>query len=213
MVTKIESSKQNNIIAQVSFFKKQEAWLLMAIIAIGTGGLFAWISYIAPLVTNVSGLDPNRVPIIMILIGIGMFFGNLLGGKMADTISPTKAAIASFSAMAICLVFVYFVSPFQWSAYIMAFITGLVSFTIGPPTQMMLIRTAKGAETLAAAGGQAAFNLGNTLGAYLGGIPITYGLMYNTPSLVGVGMATIGALLACVFLVQFVQKNRIPSAD
>lgn len=210
---KIESSKHNDIIAQLSFFKKSEAWLLMAIISIGTGGLFAWISYIAPLVTNVSGLEANRVPLIMVLIGVGMFFGNLLGGKLADTISPTKAAIASFSSMAICLVIVFFISPFQWSAYIMAFITGLVSFTIGPPTQMMLIRTAKGAETLAAAGGQAAFNLGNTLGAYLGGIPIVYGLAYNTPSLVGVGMATIGALLTLVFLVQYVQKNRIPIAD
>lgn len=88
----------------------------------------------------------------------------------------------------------------------MAFITGLVSFTIGPPTQMMLIRTAKGAETLAAAGGQAAFNLGNTLGAYLGGIPIIYGLAYNTPSLVGVGMATIGALLTLVFWYSMCKK-------
>lgn len=71
------------------------------------GGLFAWISYIAPLVTNVSGLEANRVPLIMVLIGVGMFFGNLLGGKLADTISPTKAAIASFSSMAICLVIVF----------------------------------------------------------------------------------------------------------
>ncbi|MNN07245.1 Inner membrane transport protein YdhP [compost metagenome] len=205
---KIEASKGNNIFSQLNFFNKKIAWLLMAIIAIGTGGLFAWISYIAPLVTNVSGIAADRVPLIMVLIGVGMFFGNLIGGKLADTISPTKAAIASFSAMALCLVMVYFISPLGWTAYPLAFITGLVSFTIGSPTQLMLIRASKEAATLAAAGGQAAFNLGNTLGAFLGGIPITLGLAYNTPSLVGVGMASIGALLTLLYLKAYDSKSQ-----
>ncbi|WP_343569233.1 MFS transporter [Sphingobacterium sp.] len=205
---KIEASKGNNIFSQLNFFNKKIAWLLMAIIAIGTGGLFAWISYIAPLVTNVSGIAADRVPLIMILIGVGMFFGNLIGGKLADTISPTKAAIASFSAMALCLVMVYFISPLGWTAYPLAFITGLVSFTIGSPTQLMLIRASKEAATLAAAGGQAAFNLGNTLGAFLGGIPITLHFAYNTPSLVGVGMASIGALLTLLYLKVYDSKSQ-----
>ena len=77
-----------------------------------------------------------------------MCFGNLLGGKLADSISPTKAAMICFSSMAVCLVVVYFTSPIEWTAYPMAFITGLISFTIGAPIQIMLIRTAEGAETL-----------------------------------------------------------------
>jgi len=82
----------------------------------------------------------------------------------------------------------------------MAFITGLISFSIGSPLQMMLINNAKGAETFAAAAGQASFNIGNTLGAYLGAIPITLGYAYNYPSLVGVAMASMGAVLAYTFL-------------
>ena len=89
----------------------------------------------------------------------------------------------------------------------MAFITGLISFTIGSPIQMMLIRTAEGSETLAAAAGQASFNMGNTLGAYLGGIPITLGLAYNTPVLVGSGMAMIGVMLTFVFYKAVVMKK------
>lgn len=206
---KTESSSSNDIIGQISFFKRWEAWLLVAIISIGTGGLFAWISYIGPMVTKVGGLAENQIPIIMFLVGLGMFFGNLIGGKLADTISPTKAAMASFTAMALCLVAVYFTAESYYMSFVMAFVTGMVSFTIGSSLQMMLITTAKGAETLAAAAGQASFNLGNTLGAYFGGIPITMGLAYNSPVLVGVGMAFSGAILAFIFLRTVVIKQGI----
>jgi len=205
---KLKANKDTNIISQISYFKKWYAWLIIAIISIGTGGLFAWISYIAPLVTNVSGLDPDRVPLIMVLVGLGMFFGNLLGGKLADSILPTKASMASFGAMALCLIVLFFVAHIESLAYVMAFVTGMISFTIGPCLQMMLINNAKGAETFAAAAGQAAFNIGNTFGAFFGAIPITLGYAYNYPALVGAGMASIGTLLTFIFLKTFVLKKR-----
>jgi len=105
--------------------------------------------------------------------------------------------------MAVTLVVVYFTAHITEMAYVMAFITGMVAFTIGSPLQMVLINSAKGSETIAAAAGQASFNIGNTLGAYFGGIPITLGFAYNTPVLVGVGMASIGASLALVYLKRF----------
>lgn len=204
---RIPGEKESKISKQLVYFKKKEAWYLIALVSIGTGGLFAWLSYIAPLVTNVSGLASDRIPLVMTLVGLGMFFGNLLGGKLADSISPTKAVITSFSCMVLCLILVYFISPVLWAAYPMAFVTGLVSFTIGPPIQMMLIRTAHGSETLAAAGGQASFNIGNTLGAFLGGIPISYGLAYNTPVLIGAGLAFTGAIITFIFYRQIVLKK------
>lgn len=196
---KIESPN-SNLFKQLTYFKRWQSWLLIAIISIGTGGLFAWISYIAPLVTEVSGVQEDRVAIIMILVGLGMFFGNILGGKLADTVNPTKATIICFLSMAGCLLVVHFTAHLEWMAYIMAFITGIISFSVGSPIQMMLIRNAKGAETFAAAAGQASFNMGNTLGAYLGGLPIVMGFAYDTPVLVGVGMASIGVGLTVAFL-------------
>lgn len=188
---------------QLRYFTRREAWLIIAIISIGTGGLFAWISYIGPLVTQVSGLLETRVPIIMFLVGSGMFIGNLLGGKLADTIAPSRAAMFCFSLMALCLVVLYFVSPIKSMAYPMAFITGVISFSIGSSLQMMLILSAKGAETIAASAGQAAFNVGNSLGAYFGAIPISLGLAYNTPLLVGAGMASIGVLLSFLYIIYY----------
>lgn len=198
-----------NIRKQVSYFTRKEAWLIIAVIAVGTGGLFAWISYIGPLVTKVSGLSEGNVPIIMFLVGLGMFFGNLIGGKLADTFIPTKAAMYSFMAMGICLVIGYFVSPIDWAAYPMAFITGGVAFSIGSSLQMMLINSAEGAETIAASAGQAAFNIGNSLGAYFGAIPIGLGFAFNTPMLVGAGLAFSGSILALVYLVFYrLGKNK-----
>ena len=196
---KIQGSNKN-LFGQLSYFKKGRSWLLIAIISIGTGGLFAWISYIAPMVTEVSNVPEGRVPMIMILVGLGMFFGNILGGKLADAVNPTKATILCFSSMVLCLLVVHFTAHIHELAYVMAFITGVISFSVGSPIQMMLIRDAKGAETFAASAGQASFNMGNTLGAFLGGIPITMGLAYDTPVLVGVGMASIGVLLTVAFL-------------
>jgi len=90
----------------------------------------------------------------------------------------------------------------------MAFITGMIAFTIGSPLQMMLINNAKGAETFAAAAGQASFNVGNSLGAYFGAIPIAMGFAYNYPSLIGVTMASTGAILAFVFLLKVENKRK-----
>lgn len=203
----IPANKNNNVIQQISYFKRWDAWLMVAVIAIGTGGLFAWISYISKLVTTVSGLSPDQVSIIMILIGAGMFVGNIVGGKLADRISPSKAAIASFSAMACCLLILFFIAHITVLAYPMAFITGMIAFSIGSPLQMMLINNAKGAETFAAAGGQASFNIGNSLGAYFGAIPIAFGLSYNYPSLIGVVMASMGAILALLFYLKVEKKQ------
>ena len=199
-VPNLKNTNKGSLKEQLSFFKKWEAWVLILMISIGTSGLFAWISYISPLMTNVADLPKAKVPIIMTLIGLGMFVGNFIGGKLADTMSPNKAAIISFSAMALCLVVVYFTSHNEIMAYVMSFITGLIAFTIGSPIQMMLIKNGKGSETLAAAAGQASFNVGNALGAFLGGIPIAMGLGYNSQLWVGFIMASVGAIIACVFL-------------
>lgn len=206
------ANKNNNIKQQIGYFKRWEAWLMIAIISIGTGGLFAWMSYISKLVTTVSGLPEGNVSIIMILIGAGMCVGNILGGKVADTLSPTKAAITCFLAMATCLLVLFFIAHITVLAYPMAFITGMTAFSIAPSLQMMLINNAKGAETFAASAGQAAFNIGNSIGAYLGAIPIMYGLTYNYPSLVGVVMASVGALLTYIFLVKVERKDAVQAA-
>src|SRR5690606_24239167 len=89
----LKSHFSGNVFRQLDYFRSPLAWILIAMISIGTGGLFAWMSYIAPLMTEVAGLRAGEVPFIMVLVGLGMVFGNLLGGKLADSTTPIKASI------------------------------------------------------------------------------------------------------------------------
>ena len=192
----LPANKNRDLKAELSFFKKQEAWLIIIMISIGTGGLFTWYSYIAPLMTDVAGFSAGSVTYIIMLAGLGMLFGNFIGGYLADKFSPAKASVALLLTMVITLIVVHFVSFNPVLALIMTFITGAVSFALAAPIQMLMITSAKGSEMLAASASQASFNIGNALGAFFGGMPLFYGYNYTWPALVGAAMAFIGALFA-----------------
>lgn len=191
---------------EFNFFKTREAWLIVLLTSIGTGGLFAWISYIAPLMTNVSGFEADTVAYIMVLAGLGMVVGNILGGKLADAMAPVKACLVLMCAMALTLGAIYLLSENKMVSLLLTFIAGALSLSLAAPIQMLMIRTAKNAEMLGAAVTQASFNIGNSLGAFFGGLPIAIGLAYNTPSLVGVVMALVGAGI-CWYLMRYLQRR------
>jgi len=186
--------------SELKLLKSPDAWLIILVTAIGTGGLFAWISYIAPLMTDVSHFSANNVSWILVLAGFGMVVGNVVGGKLADKIAPVKACGALLTAMAVTLLAIFFLSGNQVISLILTFIAGALSMAIASPIQILMIRTAKGAEMLGAAVTQAAFNIGNALGAFFGGLPIAAGLGFTYPALAGTLMAVIGVLFAYILL-------------
>ena len=196
----LEARAKETIKSQLQFFKKKEAWLIIVITSFGFGGLFCWISYIAPLLTDVSKFSAEDVPYILILAGLGMVVGNFAGGKLADKFSPAKTVISILLIMALDLVSVYFFSSIQIVSLILVFLTGAIAFAAVAPIQMLMINTAVGAEMIASAAIQAAFNIGNALGAFLGGLPLVAGFSYASPNLVGVGMALLGVVLVFIFI-------------
>ncbi|CAM3873766.1 MFS transporter [Pontibacter korlensis] len=196
----LSATKQGNVRSELGFFKSREAWLILLITAIGTGGLFAWISYIAPLMTEVSGFAPDMVPYILILAGFGMVVGNFVGGRLADRVKPVKACLLLLLCMASALLIIFFGSESKAVSLVMTFVAGGLSLAIAAPIQILMIKTAKGAEMLGAATTQAAFNIGNALGAFFGGLPIAMGYGYTSPELVGALMATVGATFAVMLM-------------
>jgi DHA1 family arabinose polymer transporter-like MFS transporter len=133
-------------------------------------------------------------------VGLGMFVGNVVGGKLADRLPPAVACLTLLLAMATTLLLIYFASSNQASSLVLTFLAGSCSLAIAAPIQILMIRTSKGAEMLGASITQAAFNMGNALGAFLGGLPLAAGFGYTTPALVGVGLAVVGAGFAYVLL-------------
>lgn len=184
--------------AELNLFKRAETWLIILLTAIGTGGMFCWVSYIAPLMTDVSHFPATYVPYIMMVVGLGMFVGNVVGGRLADRFSPLPAASALLLAMAGTLLAIYFASGNQVLSLALTFLAGSFALALAAPIQILMIQSSKGAEMLGASVTQAAFNMGNALGAFLGGLPIAAGFGYTSPALVGVGLALAGVGFAYV---------------
>lgn len=198
----LPASRTSNIRSELKVFSRLDPWLIFLITAIGTGGLFCWISYIAPLMTEVSGFSASMVPYILMVAGLGMFVGNLVGGRLADRLKPLTACIVLLVAMSVTLMLIFFFSESQIMSLALTFIAGSCSLAIASPIQMLMIQSSKGAEMLGASITQAAFNMGNALGAFLVGLPIAAGFGYTSPEAVGVGMALTGALFAWILIIR-----------
>ncbi len=186
----------------LSRLQKRELVALLALTAIGTGGFFAWYSYIAPLLIEVSGLAPAQVSYAMILAGLGMVAGNMLGAKMVEWFRPVRAIVVGMSAMsAMLLVNSYLVADPAWALFL-CFAIGLVTFTLAAPIQMAIIDASRGSEMLASSWNQSAFNIANANGAYLAGLPIAYGFGVVAAGRVGALLAALGAAIALVIWLQ-----------
>jgi DHA1 family arabinose polymer transporter-like MFS transporter len=193
----MEVKERANYLSQLGFLKKSQSWYVLLITAIGFGGLFTWLSYISPLMTEVSHIETRNVAYVMVLAGGGMVVGNLLGGYLTDRIGVFKASMLFLSLMMTALLCVFFFSAHAPSALVLTFVCGILSMALGAPVNVMMLRAAPDSEMMSAAFMQAAFNTANAAGAYFGGLPLTFGLSYEYPSLVGV-MMTLTGLLICI---------------
>ena len=198
---KIEVEAAEEKVSVSKGLKNTELWALIALTTIGTGGFFAWYSYVAPLITDVAGLPNHFVGYAMMLAGLGMVVGNFLGAKMAELFSPLKAVIVSLSVMSGILILNMFLATNPYLLMALTFIIGAISFTVATPIQMAIINTSKGSEMLGSSMNQSAFNMGNASGAYLAGLPIAfgYGIIYS--SLVGAILAFSGVVIAVAILI------------
>jgi len=188
---------------ELEFFKTVKSWHILLIVSIGFGGLFAWFSYIAPLVINVSGFHESSVSYIMVVAGAGMVLGNIIGGYLADKYNPVKVLILLLSLMLAVLLLIFSFSESKAIAIALTFIAGALSFSISSPVNILMMKHAKKSEMLGSAFIQSAFNVSNALGAFAGGIPLFFGLSYIYPSLVGALLALIGVILSILFVKRY----------
>jgi len=176
---------------------KPQVWLTMLAGAIGFGGMFALFSYIAPAVTEVSGLPSSAIPVFLLTLGVGMVVGNWAAGRMVDR-SVLGSLLGSTIGLAVVLVVYWAVAPHGWVALPAAFAVTFVGSVLALSMMIRLIDVAGHAETLGAAMSHSSLNVGNALGAWLGGVVIAAGLGFRAPILVGVALAVAGFLVVVV---------------
>jgi DHA1 family inner membrane transport protein len=176
-------------------FARLPVWVALATGAIGFGGLFAVYTYIAKITTEVTGLDAGAVPIALVVAGLGMTAGNLVGGRLADR-GPLRAVFLTFAAFAVTLTFLALTASSPAGLFAGLFLVVAAGGALGPAIQTRLMDVAGDSQTLAAAANHSGLNIGNSLGAALGGLVIAGGLGYVAPIWVGVLLVVPGVLLA-----------------
>lgn len=203
-VPHVEGLKDTGFKGQFRFLKTPAPWLILGATALGNGGVFCWYSYINLLLTEVSGFTAESITALMVLAGFGMVVGNLVSGRLSDRYTPGKVGTTVQAMICIVLLLIFFLSPYPWlSALLMCLCTAGL-FAVSSPEQVLIIRVAKGGEMLGAACVQVAFNLGNAIGAYVGGLAISGG--YRYPALAGVPFAMVGFILFLTFYKKYQAK-------
>ncbi|SEB13290.1 MFS transporter [Leifsonia sp. 21MFCrub1.1] len=192
---------------ELSAFRSGQVWFSLIATVLGFGGMFGAFTYIAYTLTGVSGFPSSAVPWLLILFGLGLFAGNWVGGRLADR-SIDGTLLWLLGALAVVLVGFALVAGMPVGAVIALVLMGAFGFATVPALQLRVLSYASHAPTLASGGNIAAFNLGNALGAWLGGLTIAAGLGYTSPLWVGAAM-TIGALV--VVAIAAAASRRRPS--
>lgn len=178
-------------------FKSRQVWFSIAVTVLGYGGMFGAFTYIAFTLTEVSGFAASAVPWLLILFGVGLFIGNTIGGKAADR-NVDKTLLVVISVLAVILAAFALTAASQPLTIAALFLMGGFGFATVPGLQMRVMKHAASAPTLASGANIGAFNLGNALGAWLGGVTITAGLGYSSPIWAGAGLTVLGLAVMAV---------------
>ncbi|MGW6099450.1 MFS transporter [Streptomyces sp. NPDC055157] len=190
---------------ELGVFRNIQVILAMLMTILGFGGVFAAITYIAPMMTEVTGYAESSMIWLMVLFGLGMVVGNLAGGKLADR-ALMPMLYTSLSALAVVLALFTVTAHNKAAAAATIFLIGALGFATVPPLQKRVLDLSAGAPTLASAVNVGAFNLGNAMAAWLGGLVIAAGLGYTSANWVGAALTASAIVIAVISA--SIDKNR-----
>jgi MFS transporter, DHA1 family, inner membrane transport protein len=187
---------------------RPQVQLVLALSTLSSMALFCVFTYIAPILEQVTHLSPAAVTRVLVIFGVGITAGNLLGGRLSDW-KQMPVLLSGFVLLIVIFIAMPFTTPHAIPAVIMVFVWGGIHFGTGSPLQARIVDQAKGAPNLASTLNQGAFNLGNALGASMGGILLTEGVSYRY---LPIGSAAIASLALLVALIALrMEKSRMAS--
>lgn len=188
------SDEVSNLRRELRAFRSVQVWLSIVVTVLGYGGMFGAFTYIAFTLTDVSGFASSSVPWLLVLFGGGLFVGNYLGGKAADR-NLTGTLTILLGALTFVLVFFALTAESRPATIASLVLMGAFGFATVPGLQMRVMSFASDAPTMASGANIAAFNLGNALGAWLGGVTISAGLGYTSPIWAGAGITAAASIV------------------
>ncbi|WP_433824712.1 MFS transporter [Actinoplanes sp. CA-015351] len=177
-----------------AIFRSRQVWLSMIITVLGFGGMFGAFSFIAYALTQVSGFSVANVPWLLVLFGVGLFAGNIAGGKAAD-LNPGRTLAVLLAGLTVVLAVFATVAGSQIATVVALVLMGGFGFATVPGLQMRIMTHAQASPTLASGANIAAFNVGNAFGAWIGGLTLAAGLGYTAPLWAGAAVTLAGLIV------------------
>lgn len=196
---------------ELGAFTSLQVWLSLGVTILGYGGMFGAFTYIAYTLTEITGFNETTVPWLLMLFGVGLFVGNWIGGRMADK-SIDRTLLFFISALLVVLVLFGFFASNQIATVIALLLMGGFGFGTVPGLQSRIMQYAGNAPTLASGANIGAFNVGNALGAWAGGLGIAAGLGYTSPIWIG-ALITLVALIVILAAMGLAKKSFATSLE
>ncbi|MFE4828291.1 Cmx/CmrA family chloramphenicol efflux MFS transporter [Streptomyces sp. NPDC056672] len=184
---------------EMTIYRDRQVWLSITVTALSAGGVFCAFSYLAPLLTDVAGLDSGWVPSVLGLFGVGALVGTALGGRYADA-HLFGVMLSGITASTVLLVLLALTASNPAAVVTLTFLLGVSAFYTAPALNARIFNIAAAAPTLAGATTTAAFNLGNTGGPWLGGVVIDADFGFASTAWAGAAMAVVAIALTAVSL-------------
>ncbi len=175
---------------ELAAFRSGQVWLSLIVTALAFGGMFGAFTYIAYTLTEVSGFAAGAVPWLLVLFGAGLVVGNALGGRLAD--KHRDATLLWFiGALVVILAAFALLASWQPAVVVLLALMGGFGFGTVPGLQSRVMAYAETAPTLASGANIGAFNIGNALGAWAGGLGISAGLGFTSPLWIGAAITIV----------------------
>ncbi|WP_092949121.1 MFS transporter [Roseateles sp. YR242] len=183
-----------NVRAELRVLTRPTVLMALSTTVLGAAAMFTLYTYINPSLETLTQASPGFITGMLVLIGVGFTIGNTLGGKLADK-SVDGALMGFLLLLAVVMIAFPWLSASKIGTAVALLVWGIAAFGVVPPVQMRVMRSATGAPGLASSVNIGAFNLGNALGAALGGVVLQAGLGYASVSIAGAALAAVGFVL------------------
>lgn len=180
-----------NAMAELRVITRGQVLGALALTVIGSSAMFTVFTYIAPILRDATQASLGFVTAMLVTYGVGLTVGNWLGGRFADR-SVDRTLIVTLASLTAILVAFAFLMPFKAATAVLVFLWGIASFALVPPLQVRVMTAAADAPNLASSMNIGAFNLGNAIGAAVGGGVIAAGLGYPAVALAGAAASALG---------------------
>ncbi|OTA16107.1 hypothetical protein Xvie_02147 [Xenorhabdus vietnamensis] len=199
LLPKFDQKEPTSIRKELLAFTNIHVLLAMGITVLGPAAFFTTITYIAPLMINIAGFSESAITWILLVLGLGFFFGNIVGGKLADK-ALMPLLYWTLGLQSFVLFIFWFYGTNQFIACLSIFLMAALGFATVSPIQRLVMDKAQeaGAPNLVSSVNIGFFNLGNAVGAWLGGVIIASNYGYTTLNLAGGLLALMALLLAVI---------------